>query len=276
MRLKRVHVLSAVGAVLMICGALTGVARAQEGRAAAEVIAINGQAEVKPSGAAFRPAVLKDRLQVGDTVRTLEKSKARLLFQDDSVTVLAEKTTLEISQFSFNAATQQRQSLLKALEGKIRFTVQKITGGPPPDMTIETEVLSVGVRGTDGILETGQQNKVYLLEALTPLILTNKSTGQTINLPPMQYAVAEKFKPFQVFPITPELYQRLVEQFRLSHIYEPQNLVAPQPPASPFVLGKPGDPPGGTSLPPVTQQPLPSAGQILRGHQESFPPETGD
>jgi hypothetical protein len=259
MQLKQIVPISKLCVILLAFFSLTSAALAQDGRSAAELIALNGQAEVKSSGGNFRPGQIRDRLNVGDTIRTLEKSKAKLLFQDDSVTVLGEKTTLEISQYSYNAKTQQRQSLLKAIEGKIRFTVQKISGAPDPDMTIETEVLSVGVRGTDGILETGPQNRVYLLEAASPLLVKNKFTGQSINLPPMQYALADKFKPFQINTITPAMYQRLIGEFRLSYAFEPKNLVTPeQPTQSSFLLAGPGELPA-VALPPVNQQPLPAS-----------------
>ena len=100
-------------------------------------------------------------------------------------------------------------------------------------MAIETETLTVGIRGTDGILEAAQQNKVYLLEADVPLRVKNKFTGETIELPPRQFALADKFKPFQINTITPEMYQRLIKEFRLSHIFEPKNLVSPETPKDP-------------------------------------------
>lgn len=257
MQLKRVMTIVTMIAIFLVFFSMTGMVWAQEGQSAAELIALNGGAEVKAGGGSFRPAQVRDRLNVGDTIRTLEKSKAKLLFQDESVTVLGEKTTFEISQFHYNAKTQQRQSVLKTIEGKIRFTVQKISGAPPPDMTIESEVLSVGVRGTDGILETGQQHTVYLLEAAAPLLVKNKSTGESIKLPPMQFASAGKFLPFQINTITPAMYQRLVKEFRLSHAVEPKNLLAPEAPSGVFVLNNPGETPT-TTLPPVTQPPLPA------------------
>lgn len=270
MQCKQVVLIIRLAVVLLAFFALTGVVRAQEGQSAAELIAMNGQVEVKARGGSFRAAQLKDSLQVGDTIRTLENSKAKILFQDESVTVLGEKTTLEISQYHFNATTKQRLGLLKTLEGKIRFTIQKIAGAPQPDMSIETEVLSVGIRGTDGILEAGQPNRVYLLEAAKPLLLKNKSTGETLDLPPGQYVVAEKFKPMQMSPITPAMYQRLKKEFRVSYTFEPQNLMNPVAPESSYRLAGPGETPA-QPLPPVVQAPLPTLHQPPSG-QHPHPP----
>ncbi len=234
-----------------------GTVWAQEAKEVAELIAITGQAEVKTANASYRPAQVRDKLRVGDTVRTLEKSRAKLLFQDESVTVLGEKTTLEISQFLFNSRTQERTGVLKTIEGKIRFIVQRISGAPQPAMTIESEVLSVGVRGTDGILETGSQHKVYLLESENPLSVKNKFTGQTMDLPPMQFIIADKKKPFQINPITPELLDSLLQQFRLTYDFTPKNLLSPGAPPETATMTGPGQGEGVT-LPPVTQPPLPT------------------
>ena len=244
--------------ILLAYFIFAGVVFAQEGQFAAEVIAINGQAEIKSGGGPYQPAKVRDRLNVGDTIRTLEKSRAKLLFRDESVTVLGDKTTFEINQFNYDPATKQQTSLLKTLEGKIRFTVQKIAGAPDPNTIIETQIMSVGIRGTDGILDSSEPNKVYLFEAAFPLLLKNKFTGQTTNLPPMQYAVAGKTTPFQLNAITPQILEKLFKEFRLAYTLEPKNLINPvQQPYRSFLLAKPGEVPA-VPLPPVVQQPLPA------------------
>lgn len=243
--------------ILSVYFILAGVVLAQEGQFAAEVIAINGQAEIKSGGGPYQPAKVRDRLNVGDTIRTLEKSRAKLLFRDESVTVLGDKTTFEINQFNYDPATKQQQSLLKTLEGKIRFTVQKIAGAPDPNTVVETQIMSVGIRGTDGILDSSEPNKVYLFESAFPLKLKNKFTGQTSNLPPGQYAIAGKTTPFQFNAITPQILEQLFKEFRLAYTFEPKNLINPsQQPYRSFLLAQPGDLPT-VPLPPVVQQPLP-------------------
>ncbi|MGQ9920445.1 MAG: FecR family protein [Desulfobacca sp.] len=241
--------------LILVAMLLGGSVSAQEGQFVAELIAITGQAEVKTANASYRPAQVRDKLRVGDTVRTLEQSRAKLLFIDESVTLLGEKTTLEITKFLFNRSTQERTGVLKTIEGRIRFLVQRISGAPQPAMTIESEVLSVGIRGTDGILETGPQHKVYLLESENPLSVQNKFTGQTMELLPMQFIIADKKRPFQINPITPEMLDSLIKQFRLSYEFTPKNLLSPGEATDMATMNGPGEGEGVT-LPPVTQQPL--------------------
>ncbi len=233
-----------------------GIGYAQADSSVAEVIAIMGQAEVRAAGAPWRAAQLRDKLQVGDAIRTQEQSRAKLLFMDDSVTVLGEKTTLEISQFLMDARTKERTGLLKAVEGRIRFLIQQIPGAPAPAMTIESAVLSVGVRGTDGILETGAWHKVYLLESAEPLTVKHKFTGQIMLLLPGQFITADAKGPMQINPITPDILDRLVKQFRLTYDFTPKNLVDPGEPPDTANLQEPGAGLANT-LPPVIQQTLP-------------------
>jgi len=262
-----------VWGLLLASLGVAGMALAQEGPEVAEVIALTGQAEIQSAGTAFRPAQLRDRLRVGDVIRTLAQSRAKLLFQDESVTVLGEKTTLEINRFHFDRRTQERLGVLKALEGRLRFLVQRIKGAPQPTMTIESEVLSVGVRGTDGILEIGMQHRVYLLESEHPLNIQNKFTGQTLNLLPLQFVSADKQRPMQVGPITPEMLDRLTQQFRVSFSLPPKNIYDPGAPPVQMSLAGPGEG-ATTALPPVTQQPLPLLHfTIETGHHGNQPPQ---
>ncbi|HAY22963.1 MAG TPA: hypothetical protein DCY27_12555 [Desulfobacterales bacterium] len=266
MQFQKARSISIVSVILLTLLALTGTAQGREGQAAAELIALVGQAEVKSATDAFRPIQVKDQLYERDTIRTLERSKAKLWFKDESVVILGEKTTLEISRYQYDEAARKRQSLLKTISGNIRFIVHKFFGATQPDFNIETEILALAVRGTDGILESAQQDKVYLLEAGVPLGLRNKSTGQAIDLSPMHYALGEKFKPFQINVITPEMYQRLIQEYRLSYDFKPKNLVEPQPPQQPEPVGETGE--TRILLPGVTQQPLPTI-HLPRGAQPS-------
>ena len=274
MRLKSMVMLLFGGLWLAVGLLWSGWAWAQERPWAAELIALIGEAEIKPAGGGYRPAHLRDKLRLGDAIRTGEKSRAKLIFQDDSVTVLAEKTTLEITTFHFDAVTKKRRGLLKTLEGKIRFLVQQIPGTPQPDLKVESEVLSVGIRGTDGILETGKQHKVYLLESENPLQITNKSTGQTTDLQVMQFLVTEKKGPLQIFPISPDLLEKLLQEFRLAYDFIPKNLLAPGSAPESMIPGGPEET-GIDTQPPVIQPPLPALhfqGSGGKGGGKPLPP----
>ncbi|MFP3868286.1 MAG: FecR domain-containing protein [Desulfobacteraceae bacterium] len=248
---------------LIISLAVAPTLLAQELKPAAEIIALTGQAEIKPAAdPSFQVAQLKDQLFPRDQIRTLAESKAKLWCQDESILVLGEKTTLEIAQYLVDETAGRRQSLLRALTGKMRFIVHKFFEADLSDFTIETPTTIIGVRGTDGIVKLDEQDQVYLLEAINPLSVKNKSTGEQLDLKPMTFAILEAAKPIQVKPITPVMYKSLTEEFQLSYDYDPENLTQPPSPLVGDDTKKPA-----TALPPVDQAPLP----VIHPKEETLP-----
>ena len=199
---------------------------------AAEVISLLGKVEIKsPQEAAFRPAKLKDPLNPGDQVRTLEKSRAKLWFRDETVLILNENTTMEITQFQADAAVRSEKSRLKILQGAMRFILSKISTQGPRDFEIEGKTAVMGIRGTDGVFETHSPDNIYCI-AGGPLNLLDKATGQTISLTPMQFAVVVPGKPIVIKAITPEMLRQITEQYRVAQVFIPSGLTSPpMPPA---------------------------------------------
>ena len=136
---------------------------------AAELISLLGKVEIKsPQEAAFRPAKLKDPLNPGDQVRTLEKSRAKLWFRDETVLILNENTTMEITQFQASATGRSENSRLKVLQGAMRFILSKVSTQGPRNLEIEGKTAIVGIRGTDGVFETHSPDNIYHISGRTP------------------------------------------------------------------------------------------------------------
>ncbi len=151
----------------------------------AEIIGINGQVESRRGGGSFSPAPLMQRLSSRDAVRTLVNSKAELTFIDQSILVLGEKTTMEISSYRLGEREARPARALKVLNGKVRFIVNKFFGSSTgeAEFSVDTPTMGVGVRGTDGIIEIkGTADYVYLLQAGAPVALRSKSTGEQVDL----------------------------------------------------------------------------------------------
>ena len=199
---------------------------------AAEVISLLGKVEIKsPQEAAFRPANLKAPLNPGDQVRTLEKSRAKLWFRDETVLIVNENTTMEITQFQAGPTGRSEKSRLKVFEGAIRFILAKVSTQGPRNFEIEGKTAVMGIRGTDGVFETRSPDIIYCI-AGGPLNLLDKATGQTISLNPMQFAVVEPGKPIVIKAITPEMLRQITEQYRVAQFFIPSGLTSPpMPPA---------------------------------------------
>ena len=144
-----------MGAGLAIAVWLLGVTHAsasEAGDSIGEVAAVEGQTVVIRS--TERQA---ESLSVGsplyqrDIVRTQDDSKAKLVFDDDSIVTLGENTTLEITEYVYSPETGERSSLLTVAEGIFRAVIDQIV----PDSRFEVQTLTTvaSVRATDWMAE---------------------------------------------------------------------------------------------------------------------------
>jgi hypothetical protein len=227
---------------------------------AAEIIGINGQVEARTRAASFSPASLMQRLASQDAVRTLVSSKAELLFIDQSILVLGEKTTMEISQYRLGEREAPPARALKVLNGKVRFIVNKFFGSGEPEFSLDTPSMGVGIRGTDGIIEIkGATDYIYLLQAGAPLALRSKSTGEMVDLQPGNYAVCQAGRPIRIFPLTDDLRRRLLREFSFAFEVRPMGVeIEPDiKPGTPSIIAPEAGPT--QALPPVYTPPVPVA-----------------
>jgi len=227
----------------------------------AEIIGINGQVESRVRGGSFSPAAILQKLSSQDAVRTLASSKAELSFIDQSIMVLSEKTTLEISQYRLGEREARPVRALKVVDGKVRFIVNKFFGteSGEPEVTIDTPVIGVGIRGTDGIIEIkGMTDYIYLFQAGAPLTLRSKSTGEQVDLRPGFFAVCQQGRPIRIYPLTEDLRRHLLRELNFAFEVRPYgvaietDIVTTEPPP---IIGPKAGPTG--ALPPVYTPPVP-------------------
>lgn len=235
----------------------------------AELVGLTGQGEVRKKGeTVFSPAVLLQKLFAEEAFRTLARSKAMLLFQEQTVLVLGPATTIEIADFLIDPAGPGWQRWLRLLEGRLRFLVSRFLG-QDPEMTLETPLLTVAVRGTDGvIISQPGEDRVYLFAAVRPLMLKHKLTGEVVELPAGFWALARKVGPLLLQPLTPTQQQELEQELNLLVEIRPPRPESGaddsrqggiQPPQSP--VDKPGVVP--QYQPVLPQPPAPSPGGPL-------------
>ncbi len=227
----------------------------------AEIIGINGQVESRLGGRGFAPAALLQRLAPPDAVRTLAASKAKLSFIDRSITVLGEKTTLEISQYRLGEAAGGPLRALRVVNGKVRLIVHTFfgTSAAEPEVAVETPTLGVGIRGTDIIFAVqGPTDTVYLLQAGKPVSLRSKSTGEQVELRPGYYAISQAGRPLRLLPLTDDLRRQLLKELNLAFEVRPLGVpIEPDLPPPPPSRTAPGVGPT-EALPPVYAPPIPA------------------
>lgn len=89
------------------------------------------------------------KLNVGDIVRTKSQSRAQITFTDGSKVNMAQKSRVEIKEFSYKPEKKQRKSLLRTFRGKIRALIPRFFLGDDSKFEVETPTAVAAVRGTD-------------------------------------------------------------------------------------------------------------------------------
>jgi hypothetical protein len=95
------------------------------------VTALRGTAFIKRPGAGDPlPARVGMSFLVGDLVETRSGSMARLSLTDESFMNLAAGSAVRVNQYSFDPAENRRTTIIRVLDGKVRFVVFRLrTGG---------------------------------------------------------------------------------------------------------------------------------------------------
>jgi hypothetical protein len=138
------------------------------------VVALKGAALIQRNAKSIE-AKLKDGLLIQDTVETKESAKAKLLFIDDSVLTLAEKSKVIIREFIYSKDARGR-SIFNLIDGKMRSVVGK------SDFEIHTPTVVAAARGTVFECEVGKSGgRVFTTCTCFEGMVDIRSTDPTIS-----------------------------------------------------------------------------------------------
>ncbi len=79
---------------------------------------------------------------------------ASMVLRDGTTMVLGNNSQFEVQKFTFDATTQNGNIFVNLLEGSMRMLTGLIAKVNPQAIQVKTKTLSVGIRGTDFIVET--------------------------------------------------------------------------------------------------------------------------
>jgi hypothetical protein len=86
-----------------------------------------------------------------------KQSSASLVLRDGTTLVLSENSQFAVEKFTFDATTQNGNMLISLLQGSMRMLTGLIAKINPDAIKVKTKTLSVGIRGTDFIVETEEK-----------------------------------------------------------------------------------------------------------------------
>ena len=161
--------------IAAVCsGLVLTVAGAAFAEPVATVVALRGKAMIERGGKKL-DAQPKLGIELQDTVATTEGGRIKLLFIDDSVLTLAEKSRMSIDTF-VHSRSDRGKSLFNLLDGKMRAVVGKTR------FEVKTPTAVAAARGTVILFETGILNgqpftRITCLEGIVDITSLTAAPG---------------------------------------------------------------------------------------------------
>jgi len=138
----------------------------------------------------------------GDVVETEAGASIGITFIDDSTFALGESGRMVIDEFVYEPAEGVGQSVFNVLKGVFSFVSGDIAEGSDDAMTVNTPVLSIGVRGTTvagRAAAEGSENTVTLLPdaggSVGAIAVSNQAGVQVMSQPFATTTVSSLFEP---------------------------------------------------------------------------------
>jgi len=94
------------------------------------------------------PVKLRESVYSKDVIETQADSRAKALFADDSILTVGENSRVEVNEFIYDPANDQRSTVLRLLQGKARALVGRFFAGPGSRFEVHTPTAVAAARGT--------------------------------------------------------------------------------------------------------------------------------
>ena len=132
-----------------------------------------------------------------DTYETKARARAKLLFDDDSLLTLGQKTRLQITENVYNPAKNQRSTTMKVFSGRVRVLVGKIFSGTGSKFEIHTPTAVAAARGTYFIVwmmgsASNPTTGILTLEGLVEVRSPDPAISELVRLGPNEFTTVAK------------------------------------------------------------------------------------
>jgi hypothetical protein len=111
--------------------------------------AIRNKVEIRAAATKkVKPAVLHDRVFLGDQVQTDKASQLQILLLDRSTFTVGASAGVTIDRFVYDPAANRRDVGISVARGAFRFMSGRSVGKPTGPVSVRTPVATIGIRGT--------------------------------------------------------------------------------------------------------------------------------
>lgn len=139
---------------------------------------IKGEATITRTDGTIEPVTAGAAVHQGDIVETAADGAVNIVFIDETSFAIAADSKMAIDEYVFDPASQSGTTNFSVLRGMFVFTSGLIGREDPDDVSIDTPVGSIGIRGTTiaGNLNTGN------ITVVDGAIVLRTPSGQEITL----------------------------------------------------------------------------------------------
>jgi hypothetical protein len=141
--------------VLMIT--LAAVQAAADSVEVGRIAAIRGSVTIHRNGTSL-PGTPNERILISDTVETMDNSRVKIRFLDDSVITLSRKTVFRVEEYMHGTRNERGLSVFRLLDGKIKTLV----GGN--EFEVHTPTAVAAARGTYFFVWVRTENGMLLTD----------------------------------------------------------------------------------------------------------------
>ncbi|SEL99566.1 FecR family protein [Variovorax sp. YR750] len=121
------------------------------------VKSVRGSVQLLNGAGAARTANPGDALGAVDRIVTGPDSSASVVLRDDTTLVVGPSSRLDLKEFHFDGTTRDGGMLLSLLRGSMRMITGLIGKTNPDAVRVETQTATIGIRGTDFIVQADGQ-----------------------------------------------------------------------------------------------------------------------
>ncbi|WP_435640145.1 FG-GAP-like repeat-containing protein [Micavibrio aeruginosavorus] len=131
-----------------------------------EITELNGGATVTRADGTTETITLGTKVFQGDVIETQGNGAVNITFVDETSFAVSENAKLAIDEYVFDPASGSGKTDFSVLKGVFVFTSGLIGREDPDDVTIDTPVGSIGIRGTTimGDIDPSGQSQITVVE----------------------------------------------------------------------------------------------------------------
>lgn len=114
---------------------------------------VRGDVQLLSADGSTRSAAAGDPVATVDRIVTGADAAASVVLRDGSALMIGPSSRLDVKEFHFDATTQDGGMLMSLLRGSLRMITGLIGKTNPDAVRIETQTATIGIRGTDFIVQ---------------------------------------------------------------------------------------------------------------------------